>query len=310
MFVMEPSCEDPVASPGRMVGRLGVDIGEMRSFKARAMEILRKSGNPARCLQLMRIKAGSILGLGEFLGGGVCYSPEIHLPTQGAMPAIDEGVKSRKDLIETDATALMLAEARLAAPAVDAPEGRFRKASLARPASAETEMLLNLGVTEDSVNLGSDVQGLVQLGTTAGREILQIKTSGLNMNYTEKFRMLKIAQLCFVHGVPMEEEPDPGGIWVLGKLLVQQKGEGQTLASHVLGLKLQLAKEKSICSKVQTMKAQFEANEQDQLAEMQIRNMRRENSAFARRRQGVGQSGDDDDPMTEAASREESRQAQ
>ena len=101
MFVMEPSCEDPAASPERMVRRLGVDIGEMRSFKARAMEILRKSRNPARCLQLMRIKAGSILGLGEFSGGGVCSSPEIHLPTQGAMPAIDEGVKSRKDLVET-----------------------------------------------------------------------------------------------------------------------------------------------------------------------------------------------------------------
>jgi hypothetical protein len=272
-----------VASPGKMVRRLGVDIGEMESFRARAMEIFRKSRNPKRCLRLMRIKADSILGLGEFSGRRACSLPEAHPPLQGAMVAIEEGVQSTKSLadaglVEADATPLLLVEAPPAAPVVDAPGRQYGKTSLVRPASVGAELQVDLGLTDDPVDFVSDFRGLVQVCITAGRGISQIKTTGLNMNYPEEVRAMKIAHLCFAHGVPVEEEPDPGGLWVFGKFLVQQKGQSQTLALLGLGLKLQLAKGMFECNRLQMMKTQFETNEQDQLAGKQTDNRRKESS--------------------------------
>lgn len=102
-----PSCEGPAASPGETGGCLDMDLGEMDCFKERALEIVRKSRNPVRCLQVMRAKAVSILDVCNFLGEKVCSSPEFSYPLQEAMEATSEVIQTCQDARKEDATAFV-----------------------------------------------------------------------------------------------------------------------------------------------------------------------------------------------------------
>lgn len=184
-----------------------MDLAEMERFKARAIEIVRKSKNPARSLQLMRIKASSFLDSDVSSGRGACSSRDISLPPQGAIATF------------------VPAGARLAAPAAGPPGWCHFDAKAA-------EVLVDLGPNHGAVRLGSEVQRPVQLCANDGLGIQQFKickTKQLLWKFAGQFRDMKISHIRFVHGVLVQEEPDPGGFCLFVKLLAEQK----EIADHV-----------------------------------------------------------------------------
>ena len=203
---MKLSGESLTAFPGKTGGRLGVELAEMECFKARAMQIIRKSRDPSRCLELMRIKADSLLDSGGSSERGLCSSPEIPLPLQ------------------VGTTTLVLNGAQLAAPEIDITGRCHGNKPLAGSDSKAAEGQVDLGMNDAAVGVGSEGQCLLQLCANADLGIQQFmfcNTKELDWICACMFSDTNISSYRFVHGVPVEEEPDPGGFWLSVKHTVK-----------------------------------------------------------------------------------------
>lgn len=154
------------------------------------------------------------------------------------MAASGEGVQTTKNWVSTgpvevDGMAFVPDGAQLAAPSVG---------GLGRCHGKEPLTELNA----EEVGIDSDVQGPIQLCVNTGLEIQQIeviscsepvwfyqeqfaKTKELNRISAGKFRNIEISRVRFVYGVPVEEEPDPGGIWVYQSEDAKQGGKYKRL---------------------------------------------------------------------------------
>lgn len=169
-----------------------MEMGDLERFKARAMEIVRNSKDPASCLRLMRIKAVSILGAGDLdrgqlakaeisnsgscAGGRACSSLELSLLPEG-IAAKSEGTQSEKrkltaGTVESASTAIVPAEAQpVGTDFVTLKSCQGKDHYSADGAFVEEDSR----ETDEALGSPSDVQGTVQSHAPAVLGIQSIK---------------------------------------------------------------------------------------------------------------------------------------
>lgn len=227
----------------------------MERFRVRAMEIVRSSKNPEKCLQWMQVKARTILGSDVFAGGGACCLTEFSLPPQGALVSSGEGIKPGKNWVtdgadEAAAAATLPAGVHLVVPGVVDPGWRHGGAPQIEPDADVPGVEVVLGASDNTFDDGSDcsvwlcgINEKLPLFHGSVDWIIRTNPVSIRLHYIQseeitemdqilagKFTNMDSSRIYPDHTVLVEEEPEPGGTRTPRIGLTERKEETDSTA--------------------------------------------------------------------------------